>query len=92
MFIDIVTPIWGGQVKFYAKWIECGQRPVWKGSALGRHVGYYEQSPVFTLWRDNHRLYFCTPKEAELEGLSNNPDYYDYPNLTQDEYQEMIRR
>ena len=47
----------GGNIRFYAKWIECGGRPVqtasWKGTA------WYEPAPVFSLVRSKH--WFCTP-------------------------------
>lgn len=87
VLFDVLTPVWGGQVRFYAKWTECGKRPQQEGGAMLRHIDYYEQAPVFTIWRDNHMEYFCTPKEAELAGYSASMDSYSYPNLTRQEYE-----
>ncbi len=72
----------GGNIRFYAKWIECGQIPVaTKGSGYlnAGAAHYYESSP----WPGSHPTieYFCTRLEAELAGYSANPNTYDFPHI-----------
>ena len=72
----------GGNIRFYKKWIECGQKPVaTKGSGY-MNVGakhYIEPSS----WPGMHSTieYFCTPLESEQAGYSARPDQYDFPHL-----------
>ncbi len=89
ILLDFVTPIWGGQVRFYAKWVECGQRPQQESVKLGGHIEYHELSSAFSPLRDNHMQYFCTPREAELKGISGNQDSYSYPYLTEEEIRAL---
>ena len=90
VLFDMFTPIWGGQIKFYAKWIECGQAPQQEPNGIApQYVKSYERAPTISIWRDNHMIYFCTPIEAELEGYSSNSDFYDFPHLTQQERNAM---
>lgn len=86
---DMVTPVWGGQVKYYAKWAECGQQPYQKSERLLQGVGSYEPAAMFRAFRSNHTQYFCTAKEAEKTGLSSSQDTYTFPHLTDEELQEL---
>lgn len=72
----------GGNIRFYAKWIECGKRPVataGSGYLNGGAIHYYNASS----WPGMHPTieYFCTPLEAELAGYSANPNSYEFPNI-----------
>ena len=87
VLFDMFTPVWGGQIKYYGKWIDCGQRPQQENGWTVGHIEYHILSPAFSIWRSNHTNYYCTAKEAEKAGLSNSPDTYDFPNLTQEEYE-----
>ncbi len=87
--IDAHTPLGGGQVKYYAKWIDCGRQPLRMSGLIGGNIEYYEKTPAFSLFRDNHIEYYCTPKEAEKAGNSVSPNYRAYPNLTQDELRHL---
>lgn len=74
----------GGNVRFYATWIGCGQKPVATAGSGLMNVGaihYYEPSslPGF----HSTIAYFCTPLEAEQAGYSANPNQYDFPHLQQ---------
>lgn len=72
----------GGNIRFYSKWVECGQKPVaTRGSGYmnAGAIHYIEPSPLPGF----HPTlgYFCTPLEAERAGYSANPDTYSFPHL-----------
>ncbi len=75
----------GGNIRFYTKWIACGQKPVQKGLMFASNMNFYEESPVFTPIRLSPPL-FCSPLEAEMSGYSASSDDYTYPHL--DEYRK----
>lgn len=73
----------GGNMRFYAKWVECGSKPI-----EGRGPGFSTTDPKSykegSAMIQPYRLYpdlFCTPLEAEKAGYSANPNSYDFPNL-----------
>lgn len=90
LLFDVITPF-GGQLRFYAKWIECGGRPYatagWIWNTAG--ISHYEPAPTFMVDRGGFNPYFCTPKEAELAGYSASEYQYDYPNLSTEEMRTM---
>jgi len=72
----------GGNIRFYSKWIECGQKPV-VGLGSGywnAGVRHYEESSTFKLFLRN-QTWYCSPIEAERAGYSANEDYYRTPAL-----------
>ena len=76
----------GGNIRFYAKWIECGGRPVQTASWKG--IAWYEPAPVFALVRS--KQWFCTPLQAEQAGYSANSQAYEFPHLTEDEAKALF--
>lgn len=65
-------------IRFYAKWIECGQKPV-TVSATYKGPRYYEEASALpVLLRPTS---FCTPLEAERAGYSASPTQYEFPHL-----------
>lgn len=75
----------GGNIRFYSKWIECGQKPVVAGitfGSFGPSYGpqYYKTPPNFSLVRLSPEQ-FCTPIEAERAGFSANKNSWDFPHL-----------
>lgn len=72
----------GGNIRFYAKWVECGQKPVRQTFSYKPRAVSYEESPAFELVRFSPD-YFCTPLEAEQAGYSANPDTYEFPHIKQ---------
>lgn len=80
VIIDL-TPF-GGNIKFYAKWIECGQKPVIvHGSGFKKgHPGYYEEQSVVSISR-GYGPFFCSPLDAEKAGYSASPTGYEFPHL-----------
>lgn len=70
----------GGNIKFYSKWIECGQKPVQPRRFYVGEVSHYSPSPTFSFMRLSSD-YFCTPLDAEREGFSANAKSYDFPHL-----------
>ena len=82
--VDLYTPI-GGNIRFYSKWAECGNRP-YEGHILPiASRGYYVQSPAIGIFRDYVQHYYCTPHEAELDGLSASYERYEFPHLSSEE-------
>lgn len=69
-------------LRFYANWVKCGQRPVGLRSPGLFNVGarHYIDQPLISGFRDAID-YECTPLEAERAGYSANPEVYDYPHL-----------
>lgn len=74
----------GGNARFYYKWIECGQKPVSERIALvlGSDVPSYIESKTLQVSRMQTK-YFCTPLEAEQAGYSASPTDYEFPHLKQ---------
>jgi len=73
----------GGNIRFYSSWINCGQKPVAAGGelTLGSNLLHYQESAPFQLVRFPQPEYFCTPLEAEQAGYSASPTQYEFPNL-----------
>lgn len=70
----------GGNIRFYSKWAECGVKPVQVDSKPGGGIVWYEESPAFiTIFRN--QSWKCTPVEAERAGYSANEHYYSTPGL-----------
>lgn len=72
----------GGNIQFYAKWIECGKKPVASDVSLkiGAHPKSYVYPSSITLLRFSP-TYFCSPLEAEQAGYSADPNRYEFPHL-----------
>lgn len=69
----------GGNIKFYSKWIECGRKPVVGETAIGGGVSWYETPSSFQPVRPlSSQKYFCTPQQAEQAGYSSSPDIYEF--------------
>lgn len=85
-----LTPF-GGNIRFYAKWVECGQKPVGtRGSGfLNAGAVHYVEPPVLALGRPYDK-YFCTPLEAEQAGYSANPHTYEFPHITKAREEGLI--
>ncbi|HMQ95651.1 MAG TPA: hypothetical protein PKD19_00345 [Candidatus Saccharibacteria bacterium] len=76
----------GGNIRFYAKWIECGRKPVVSAYVFKKTPHYIENTPILPTIRllpDQ----FCSPKEAELAGYSVNESGYDFRYTTDEERQ-----
>lgn len=77
-----ISPL-GGNIRFYSKWVECGQKPVaanLEWSVGGGTPPNYGTPPTFSLMRLSPE-YFCTPLEAEQAGYSASADRYYFPHL-----------
>jgi hypothetical protein len=76
----------GGNMRFYAKWIECGVRPVVANQSIGfgASVSNYEDGSTFSLARMTPSQ-FCSPRDAELAGYSASDRVFSYPHLTAQE-------
>ena len=70
----------GGNIRFYTKWITCGQKPVRSGIMFVGLVPHYEESPVFSMMCLSPPL-FCSPIDAERAGYSANIERYEFPHL-----------
>lgn len=80
ILIDL-SPL-GGNMKFYVKWIQCGEKPVIAfGPGFRKGLpGYYEQQPAVSISR-GYGPFFCTPLEAEQAGYSADPNSRSFPHL-----------
>ena len=90
VLFDLFTPIMGGQIRYYTNWISCGQRPEQEKSDFGGHIEYHEKSSIVSLMRDNRTKYYCTAREAELGGLSNESTTYSFPHITNEERRDRV--
>lgn len=90
LLLDL-TPL-GGNTYMYAKWIECGNRPIqdqrWM---VAGEVPYYMATPQFALVRGFPK-YFCNSREAELAGYSAEATGYSFPHLTKDEARSVLEK
>lgn len=70
----------GGNVRFYSKWIECGRKPVATDISLGfgASVPSYTEPNAVNVFRFGQPSYFCTPLAAEDAGYSANSQSYEY--------------
>jgi hypothetical protein len=71
----------GGNIRFYSTWINCGQKPVVLTTAPGAGISWYKEAKVIEPVRFLYQKYYCTPFEAERAGLSASPDHYEYKYL-----------
>lgn len=72
----------GGNIRLYSTWLNCGQKPVEMGSGyLGTGALYYHEAKAFEPVRLGYSRYYCTPLEAEQAGLSASSDHYEYKYL-----------
>lgn len=73
----------GGNIRFYNKWIECGGKPVVTNPEPdfgGGSIRDYGTAPTVSLIRFSP-TYFCTPLQAEEAGYSASPQQYTFPHL-----------
>ncbi len=90
LVIDL-TPL-SGNVIMYAKWVQCGNKPLQDETWLVTgEVSHYKETSVFGFLRGSPE-YFCSPREAELKGYSAESDGYKFPNLTKDEARSVLDR
>lgn len=68
----------GGNIAYYKKWVQCGQKPVTINATYKGPIYYEEGSAIPDILRPKS---FCTPLEAEKAGYSATPDSYSFPNL-----------
>lgn len=77
--VDLVLP--GGQIRYYAKWAECGRKPIERRvTSWYFGTGYYSDSLAINPMRVGGE-YYCTPLEAERAGLSASADEIIFPHL-----------
>lgn len=69
--------LFSGNIGFYAKWMECGRKPLVARAKPG--FQWYSESPTVALIRTH--VWFCTPLEAEQAGYSANEYTWDRPHL-----------
>lgn len=83
ILISIDISPFGGNLRFYSKWIECGRKPVAENISIsfGAKPRSYIEPPSFVPLRFGQPTYFCTPLEAEKAGYSANPNQYEFPHL-----------
>lgn len=70
----------GGNIEFYGKWIECGQKPVVTRYGF-KSPNYYQDTQTLAVVRLPHGAYFCSPLQAEAAGVSANEEDYVFPHL-----------
>ncbi|MDO4773578.1 MAG: hypothetical protein Q4A37_00400 [Candidatus Saccharibacteria bacterium] len=65
----LVDTVIGGNIRFYAKWIECGQKPIQldEGVVYKRSKQYMISPAVIDVTRGN-QSYVCTEAEARERG------------------------
>ena len=90
VLFDLFTPIAGGQIRYYAKWVSCGQIPEMVDSDFGNAIRYHKETSIISIVRTNADRYYCSAKEAELNGISADPKYFRYPLLTPEEIRTYV--
>lgn len=64
-----------GNIRFYTKWAECGQKPLHITSASGAGFAWYTESPSIAIMRASGP-YYCTPQEAKAAGYASSQNGY----------------
>lgn len=74
--------LFGGNIPLYAKWIECGQKPVVASGSgfMNEEIPHYAEPSNFSLFRQSV-YYICTPIEAERAGFSASEHTRHFPEL-----------
>lgn len=85
ILLDFAPIVGGGNISTYAKWVECGQRPLRESVqfAASNSVKHYEDVPYFQIlgFLSVQQPMYCTPLEAEKAGLSASEHQREYPHL-----------
>lgn len=69
----------GGNIRFYSKWVECGHKPLEGRGGYGTGIQWYEESSTIAFVRN--QTWFCTPLEAEQAGYSASEHQWSTPHL-----------
>lgn len=80
LLIDLFTPF-GGRLRFASEWMRCGHRPYVQDGLPGGGVRFYTSAPELEVYRQRVDKYYCTPIEAERDGLSAYDDTWAFPHL-----------
>ena len=80
LFYDVV--LFGGNIQFYTKWIQCGNRPLQTESAPGYPLRWYTEGETFAVMRT--KVWYCTPLEAEQAGFSASRHAREFPHLNKE--------
>lgn len=82
LFLTIDLSGVGGNIRFYSKWIECGQKPVVTNPTprFAGSIFYYDEAPIIQLLRLSP-IYYCTPLQAEVAGYSASDRDRTYPHV-----------
>lgn len=67
----------GGNIRFYVKWAQCGSRPVETAGLPG--INWYQEAPIYAPIRT--QVWYCTPLEAEQAGYSASATTWTFPHL-----------
>lgn len=87
LFLIDLTPLSGNTI-MYAKWLQCGHKPLKNGWVLTGEVPNYTTTPTIAFLRGFPK-YFCTPYEAEKAGYSADRENYSFPHLPTIEEKQM---
>ncbi len=80
ILIDLYSPT-GGNLRFASEWMRCGHRPYIEDGLPGWGVRFYSPAPDLAMGRNYIEKYYCTPIDAERDGLSGSQDVWDFPHL-----------
>jgi len=67
----------GGNLRYYSKWVSCGRKPVEVASMPG--IAWYQEAPPYQIIRT--QVWYCTPLEAEQAGYSASSTEWSFPHL-----------
>lgn len=80
LLFDLFTPF-GGNLRLAREWASCGHRPYIEYVFPGEAVHFYKPVPDLEFARNATKKYYCTPIEAERDGLSASSTSWDFPHL-----------
>lgn len=80
LLVDLFTPF-GGRLRFASEWMRCGHRPYIQDGLPGGGVRFYAPAPELAMGRSYVKKYYCTPIEAERDGLSAYDNTWAFPHL-----------
>ena len=93
IFLDLIG--FGGNIRYYAKWVTCLEKPVATKPYFfgdGTDSYYYRNKPFNSSYYSLDSPYFCNPKDAELHGYSSDHSTFTLSVITYDELTESYKQ
>lgn len=93
ILLDLIG--FGGNIRYYAKWVTCFEKPVATRPYFfgdGTDSYYYRDKPFSSSYYSLDSPYFCNPTDAELHGYSFDHSTFTLNKITWDDLRESYKQ